>query len=147
MTAPRPPQPLVMQDIERRRKHPARNLSIREAASRAGFSEARWRQLESGARSTPLGYAPEPAPKDMLARMAYVVGMTPAELREAGYPEAAEFLEMYAAEQAASAEADEEAATAGARAAAEARGLTARQRAALAAMIAEDLRALRAGND
>lgn len=146
MTTPRPPQPLVMQLIrERREQHP--KLSIRKAADAAGISEARWRQLESGSRSTPLGYAAETAPDSPLARMAHAVGVTPAELREAGHPEAAAILEGYAAELAAVAEADEEAADVAARAAAEVRGLTARQRAALTAMIADDLRALRGGND
>jgi transcriptional regulator with XRE-family HTH domain len=130
-----------MQLIEQRRGR----LSIRKAATAAGISEARWRQLESGARSTPLGYAPESAPPDTLARMAHAVGVTPDELREAGHPEAAAILAAHAAEQAAEAEADEAAADAGARAAAQARGLTARQRAALAAMITDDLRALRGG--
>jgi len=142
MTAPRPPQPSVMQLIQKRRKQ-----SIRQAAASAGISEARWRQLESGSRSTPLGYAPEPAPPATLARMALAVGVTPAELRDDGYPEAAVILEELAAEHAAQADADEAAAAEGARAAGEARGLSARQRAALAAMIAEDLRALRGGGE
>src|SRR6185437_8448534 len=142
MTAPRPPQPPVMQLIQKRRKQ-----SIRQAALAAGISEARWRQLESGARSTRLGYAPEPAPPGTLARMAHAVGVTAAELRDNGEEEAAAILEELAAEHAAQAEADEEAAAAGARAASEMRGLSARQRAALAAMIAEDLRALRGGGE
>jgi transcriptional regulator with XRE-family HTH domain len=141
MTAPRPPQPSVMQLIQKRRKQ-----SIRQAAATAGISEARWRQLESGARSTPLGYAPEPAPPGTLARMARAAGVTPAELRENGEDEAAVILEELIAEHAAQADADEEAAAAGARAASEVRGLSARQRAALAAMIADDLRTLR-GSD
>jgi hypothetical protein len=132
-----------MRLIEQRRGR----LSIRKAASAAGISEARWRQLESGSRPTPLGYAPEEAPDGTLARMAHAVGVTPDELRGAGRPAAAVILGEHAAEQAAIAEADEEAAAAGARAAAELRGLTGRQRAALEAMIADDLRALRAGND
>jgi transcriptional regulator with XRE-family HTH domain len=127
-----------MKLIQERRKK-----SIRQAASDAGISEARWRQLESGARSTPLGLAPETAPDGTLARMAHAVGVTPAELRDAGHPEAAAILEAHAAEQAAISEADEEAADAAARAAAEVRGLNARQRAALTAMITDDLRALR----
>jgi len=142
MTTPRPPKPAVMELIRQRRKQ-----SIRQAAAAAGISEARWRQLESGSRSTPLGYAPESAPDDTLARMAHAVGVAPAELATAGRPEAAAILKDYAAERAAAAEADEEAADAGARAAAEPLGLTARQRARLAAMITEDLRALRAESD
>ncbi len=142
MTAPRPPQPPVMQLIEQRRGR----LSIRKAATAAGISEARWRQLESGARSTPLGYAAESAPPDTLARMARAAGVTPAELRENGEDGAASILEELIAEHAAQADADEEAAAAGARAASEVRGLSARQRAALAAMIADDLRTLR-GSD
>jgi len=143
MTAPRPPQPPVMQLIEQRRGR----LSIRKAATAAGISEARWRQLESGARSTQLGYAPASAPPGTLARMAHAAGVTPDELRDAGGAEAAAILEEYAAELAAIADADEAAAEAGARAAADVRGLNARQRGALAAMITDDLRALRGESD
>lgn len=143
MNAPRPPQPPVMQLIEQRRGR----LSIRKAAAAAGISEARWRQLEGGFRNTTIGYAPEDAPDGTLARMALAVGVIPGELRAAGRPEAAALLEKYAADAAAEAEAIEEAATAGARAAAELRGLSARQRAALEAMIADDLRALRPGGE
>lgn len=143
MTAPRPPQPPEMQLIEQRRGR----LSIRKAATVAGMSEARWRQLEGGFRATPLGPAPETAPDATLARMAHAVGVTPDELKETGRADAAALLGAYAAEQAAISEADEDAADAAARAAADLRGLTARQRAALAAMITDDLRALRGGSD
>jgi hypothetical protein len=132
-----------MQLIEQRRGR----LSIRKAAAAAAMSEARWRQLASGSRSTPLGYAPESAPADTLARMAHAVGVTAAELRGHGLEEAAAELESYAAERAAIADADEEAATVAAAAAAGVRGLTARQRAALTAMITDDLRALRGEGD
>jgi len=142
MSAPRPPQPPEMQIIARKRRQ-----SIRQAAISAGISEARWRQLEGGFRSTPLGPVPEAAPDGTLARMAYAVGATADDLREARRDTAAALLEAYAAERAAIDEADEEAADAGARAVAEVAGLTARQRARLAAMLTEDLKALRAGSD
>lgn len=138
MTTPRPPQPPEMTIIERKRRQ-----SIRQAAIAAGISESRWRLLERGYRDTSIGPAPESAPDFTLARMAWAVGVNPDELREARRPGAAASLEVYAAEQEAIADADEAAAEAAARAAADLRGLTARQRAALAAMIAADLRALR----
>jgi transcriptional regulator with XRE-family HTH domain len=68
-------------------------LSAREAARRAGISEGRWRQIASGYQVVSAGvYAPVRGPAQTLARMAAVVGVTPAQLRRAGRPDAARAL-------------------------------------------------------
>ncbi len=68
-------------------------LSARKAASRAGLSEGRWRQITSGYQNVSAGvYAPVRGPADTLARMAQVVGVTPEQLDEADRPDAAEEL-------------------------------------------------------
>jgi hypothetical protein len=68
-------------------------LSAREAARRAGISEGRWRQIASGYQVVSAGvYAPVHGPAVTLARMAAVVGVTPAQLRKAGRPDAARAL-------------------------------------------------------
>jgi len=69
------------------------NLSAREAARRTGISEGRWRQIASGYQVVSAGvYAPVHGPPRTLARMAAVVGVTPAQLRKAGRPDAAKAL-------------------------------------------------------
>ncbi len=68
-------------------------LSAREAARRAGISEGRWRQIASGYQVVSPGvYAPVHGPAQTLARMAAVVGVTPAQLTQAGRPDAAKAL-------------------------------------------------------
>lgn len=68
-------------------------LSAREAARRADISEGRWRQIAGGYQVVSAGvYAPVRGPADTLARMAAVVGVTPAQLRRAGRPDAASAL-------------------------------------------------------
>jgi transcriptional regulator with XRE-family HTH domain len=68
-------------------------LSAREAARRAGISEGRWRQITSGYQVVSAGvYAPVRGPAATLARMAAVVGVTPAQLRQAGRADAAKAL-------------------------------------------------------
>jgi len=68
-------------------------LSAREAARRAGISEGRWRQIASGYQVVSAGvYAPVRGPAGTLARMASVAGVTPAQLRRAGRPDAARVL-------------------------------------------------------
>jgi hypothetical protein len=68
-------------------------LSAREAARRAGISEGRWRQIAGGYQVVSAGvYAPVHGPAQTLARMAAVVGVTPAQLTEAGRPDAAKEL-------------------------------------------------------
>lgn len=68
-------------------------LSAREAARRAGISEGRWRQITGGYQVVSSGvYAPVRGPAETLARMAAVVGVTPAQLRAAGRADAARAL-------------------------------------------------------
>ena len=68
-------------------------LSAREAARRAGISEGRWRQIAGGYQVVSAGvYAPVHGPAGTLARMAAVAGVTPAQLRRAGRPDAARAL-------------------------------------------------------
>lgn len=144
MTTPRPPRPHVMDLIaERRRK---RNLSLRRAGDLAGISEARWRQLESGFRPTKIGPAPERAPDRTLARMAAAVGVTPAELRDAGHADAAVLLADYLAERESQ---DEQYAQDAKRMVAESGGrhLSARERALLEAKVADALREVLDGNE
>lgn len=69
-------------------------LSIRKAAGMAGMSDGRWRQIVKGYQGTGTGRIPVIAPDETLARMAIVVGVTPAELDEAGRPDAAEVLRI-----------------------------------------------------
>jgi len=74
-------------------------LSAREAARRAGISEGRWRQIASGYQVVSAGvYAPVRGPAGTLARMAAVVGVTPAQLRRAGRTDAARALAAAPAE-------------------------------------------------
>lgn len=80
-------------------------LSAREAARRAGISEGRWRQITAGYQVVSAGiYAPVRGPAATLARMAAVVGVTAAQLRQAGRADAAKILD---AAPAATAAADE----------------------------------------
>src|SRR5215469_2152704 len=77
----------------------AAGMSAREAARRAGISEGRWRQIASGYQVVSAGvYAPVHGPAGTLARMAAVVGVTPAQLRKAGRPDAARALAAAPAE-------------------------------------------------
>lgn len=67
-------------------------MSARSAASKAGISDARWRQIVSGYQSVSGSYIPVRAPAETLARMAQVVGVTAEELATAGRHDAAEAL-------------------------------------------------------
>lgn len=68
-------------------------FSAREAARRAGLSEGRWRQITGGYQVVSPGvYAQVRGPAGTLARMAAVVGVTPAQLRAAGRDDAAQVL-------------------------------------------------------
>jgi hypothetical protein len=72
-------------------------MSMRQAAREAGMSETRWRQLEAGTRDfRGVKYAEPPGPAQTIARMAFVVGATPAQLAERGRPDAAAELEAMA---------------------------------------------------
>jgi transcriptional regulator with XRE-family HTH domain len=68
-------------------------LSAREASKRAGISEGRWRQIASGYQVVSPGvYAPVHGPAQTLAKMAAAAGVTPAQLADAGRPDAAKAL-------------------------------------------------------
>jgi transcriptional regulator with XRE-family HTH domain len=68
-------------------------LSAREASKRAGISEGRWRQIASGYQVVSPGvYAPVQGPAQTLAKMAAVAGVSPAQLTDAGRPDAAKAL-------------------------------------------------------
>jgi transcriptional regulator with XRE-family HTH domain len=65
-------------------------LSARKAATKAGISDGRWRQIALGYQNVSAGvYAPVRGPAETLARMARVVGVTPEQLEQAGRPDAA----------------------------------------------------------
>lgn len=67
--------------------------SIRQIASSAGISEARWRQIIKGSM-TMSGHMTEViSPPATLARMAYALNVTPKQLRAAGRDDAALLLE------------------------------------------------------
>jgi hypothetical protein len=69
-------------------------ISARKAADAAGMSDARWRQIVNGYQSAGAGQVVTVhGPDDTIARMAEVVGVSPAEMREAGRERAAEVLE------------------------------------------------------
>jgi hypothetical protein len=77
------------------------DLSIREAARRAGISYGRWRQITTGYQNvSPGSFAPVHAPAGTLAKMARVVGVTAEQMETAGQrPDAAEILRIDAAAQ------------------------------------------------
>lgn len=69
-------------------------LSVRRAATMAGISEGRWRQIAKGYNQVSKDtFVESVAPADTLARMARVVGATPEQLREVGREDAAAELE------------------------------------------------------
>jgi len=73
------------------------DISIREAARRAGLSYGRWRQITKGFQNMSPGvYAPvRDAPAKTIAKMARAVGVTPAQLAEAGREDAAVILARF----------------------------------------------------
>lgn len=89
-TRPEPPREAALIEAARKRAR----LTIREAARRAGISDARWRQITSGYESVGKGqYKEVEAPADTLARMAQVLDVTPDQLVKVGREDAAKSLE------------------------------------------------------
>jgi Helix-turn-helix domain len=87
--APELPEPPDEAKLIRRLREAPPHMSGHEASRRAGISEARWRQIESGIRwFRGVAYA-ESGPKKTVAKMAQVVGATPGQLTRAGRPDAA----------------------------------------------------------
>jgi transcriptional regulator with XRE-family HTH domain len=78
-----PPPPPEANLIREKREAMIPRLSMREAARRAGISAPWWRMLETGIRRVKGQDFPERANAETLARMARVVGLTPAELHAA----------------------------------------------------------------
>lgn len=82
------PEGKLLQDALR-----ADGRSIRQVAKLAGISDARWRQLVKGSLSVGGEHTTEQvAPPATLARMAYVVGVTPDQLTQVGREDAAALL-------------------------------------------------------
>lgn len=80
--------------LEELRQAARPKLSVRRAATMAGISEGRWRQIAKGYNQVSKNtFVESVAPADTLARMARVVGATPGQLREAGRDDAADELE------------------------------------------------------
>jgi hypothetical protein len=71
----------------------ASGQSIRQVATSAGMSDARWRQIVNGYMHVSGVNAEVVAPPKTLARMAHVVGVTPEQLVSAGREDAADALE------------------------------------------------------
>jgi hypothetical protein len=72
-------------------------MSRYEAAAIAGISESRWRMIETGVRwFRGEALSEPPAPAQTVARMAWAVGATPAQLTGAGRKDAAAELEAIA---------------------------------------------------
>ncbi|MFG1805102.1 helix-turn-helix domain-containing protein [Streptomyces sp. NPDC049040] len=82
-----PPEGLLI-----KRAQLAARLSQREAARRAGLSEARWRQLVSGFQLVSRTRVPVRSPDETLARMARAVGVSAEQLEAAGRGDAADAL-------------------------------------------------------
>lgn len=130
-----------MQLIEQRRER--LGMSKRAAATLAGLSEARWRQLESGRREIRGVPVTEEAPDPTLARMALAVRLEPGDIRPWS-AHAAEILAglIEARDANGRQDADDAARMVDALGG---RALTGRQRAALEAEVTEALRRLRNG--
>ena len=135
-------QPTVMRLIRDRRKKT--HLSYDRAGQLVPgrpISGTRWRQLEDGYRAVKgFGRLPESAPAVTLAGMAYVTGVTPAELHAEGHHEAADDLARLIEERARE---DGGTQAEAARMARTVTGLGARQRYVLEQEIAVSLRRIR----
>lgn len=69
-------------------------MSARQAAKKAGITEARWRQIVNGYQTPARGlHVPVRGPASTVAAMARAVGLTPQQLRDAGRDDAAEALD------------------------------------------------------
>ena len=135
-------QPAVMRLIRDRRKKT--HLSYDRAGQLVPgrpISGTRWRQLEDGYRTVRgFGRLPESAPPVTLAGMAYVVGVTPAELHAEGCHDAADDLAQLIEERARE---DGSALAEASRMVATVRGLNTRQQRSLAQERADGLRRIR----
>jgi transcriptional regulator with XRE-family HTH domain len=85
-----PPEALLIA----RMRQKAPRISMSEAARRSGLSLTRWRQIENGFRPERGTRYREVGPAQTIAKMALAVGVTPAQLTEAGRADAAAELEV-----------------------------------------------------
>jgi hypothetical protein len=70
-------------------------LTARDAASKVPLSEGRWYQIIRGYQTAGQGvYAPVRGPAETIAKMAYLVGVSPEQLEEADRADAAEELRL-----------------------------------------------------
>jgi hypothetical protein len=130
-----------MELIRARRKRLHLSYERAGALVPGGLSDTRWRNLEDGFRTVKgAGRIPESAPALTLAGMAYVVGVTPAELHAHGRHDAADELLALISSRA---QGDGEVLAEAAQMAGVARGLNAQQRKTLESEIAADLRRIR----
>lgn len=71
----------------------ASGLSVKKLSANAGISDTRWRHIVRGWQPGPGGVVnPVNAPPHTLARMAFAVGVSPAELAKTGRTDAADLL-------------------------------------------------------
>ncbi|MFJ2178949.1 helix-turn-helix domain-containing protein [Streptomyces sp. NPDC087851] len=90
---PRPEGELIKRAMKRKR------LSARKAATAAGMSEGRWRQIVNGYQHVSAGQTMAvTGPADTVARMALVVDLAPEDLAGVGREDAAEELRILVAE-------------------------------------------------
>jgi transcriptional regulator with XRE-family HTH domain len=83
-----PPEGRLIAEALRRSK-----LSARKASELAGMSDGRWGQIVRGYQTMGSGvFAPVRGPAETVAKMAQVVGVTPAQLEDVGRADAAEEL-------------------------------------------------------
>lgn len=88
---PQPPPEAEL--IARKRKAMSPELSMRQAAKRAGFSAALWAKIEHGYDQVARGIAlPYSGTADKVAKMARITGVTEDELADAGRKDAAAVL-------------------------------------------------------
>lgn len=75
----------ALRDLIRMTRKETAHMSQRTAAKAAGYSTVWWRHIEEGRY--------DELPSDTLARMCYVIGVSPESLRELGFSELAEAIE------------------------------------------------------
>lgn len=91
--AVQPPPPPEAQIIGERRRAMIPELSMRQAAKRAGFSPALWAKIEHGYDQVATGVViPYKGTAEKVARMARVTGVTADELDKLGRADAARVL-------------------------------------------------------
>ena len=92
-----PPPPPEAELIAARRKAARPRLSMRRAALAAGIAPTTWAEIENARKPVAAGIVVyRKGTPEMLAPMAAVLGITPAELRDRGRDDAAEELEAIA---------------------------------------------------